>query len=380
VALMLETDGPGGAEVMLLHLAEELRSRGHDVLPVGPDDGCGWLSGQLREHGFQPATFSLRRPLDWRCLRGLVELLYSRRVDVVHSHEFTMAVYGAAAARRLGKRHVITMHGGRYFATRWRRRVAMRWAVRRSDALVAVSGATAADLRQTLGLASTAVTVIPNGVPFREGEREHVRQELGVAPNELLFVSVGNLYPVKGHMLLLKALASLHRSGRERPWRLAIAGRGEEEGPLRAYAAAEGLDGRVHLLGYRQDIPDILAAADLFVMPSLSEGLPLALVEAMSAGLPVVASEVGGIPEVVEHDHEALLVPAGEPEALAAALSRLMHDDAAREALGAAARRRALSDFGVRAMGDAYERLYRGKAVAPRTVPPVQETTEAAAS
>src|SRR5689334_10687465 len=99
IALMLESDGPGGAEVMLLQLAEELRRRGHDVLPVGPDNGSGWLAGQFRERGFTPATFSLRRPLDFNCLRGLAHLLRDKRIQVVHSHEFAMAVYGAAAAR-----------------------------------------------------------------------------------------------------------------------------------------------------------------------------------------------------------------------------------------------------------------------------------------
>jgi glycosyltransferase involved in cell wall biosynthesis len=377
VALMLETDGPGGAEVMLLHLAEELRHRGHEVCPVGPDDGCGWLRGQLRERGFETETFSLRRPLDWRCLRGLVRTLRARRVDVVHSHEFTMAVYGAAAARRLGLRHVITMHGGRYFAAQWRRRVAMRWAARRSNELVAVSSATAEHLSDTLGLTRAAVTVIPNGIPFREGSRTAVRHELGVAPDELLLVAVGNLYTVKGHMILLQALAALHRSGEALPWRLAIAGRGDEETPLRSFAESEGLADRVHLLGYRQDVPDILAAGDVFVMPSLSEGLPLALEEAMSASLPVIASNVGGIPEVVEHEREALLTPPGDPIALADALCRLMRDAGMRAALGGAARRRALSDFGVRAMGDAYERLYRGKSVSPRPAPQAQETAGA---
>jgi glycosyltransferase involved in cell wall biosynthesis len=142
---------------------------------------------------------------------------------------------------------------------------------------------------------------------------------------------------------------------------------------LRNFAEAEGLADRVHLLGYREDVPDILAAGDMFVMPSLSEGLPLALVEAMSASLPVIASQVGGIPEVVEHEREALLTPPGHPDALADALRRLMRDEAMRVALGGAARRRALSDFGVRAMGDAYERLYRGRSVSPRPAPQAQE-------
>jgi glycosyltransferase involved in cell wall biosynthesis len=186
-----------------------------------------------------------------------------------------------------------------------------------------------------------------------------LRRELGVLPNELLIVAVGNLYPVKGHAVLLRALAGLVHDAPATPWRLAIAGRGEAEAALRSFASEAGIADRVHLLGFRTDVADILAAADVFVMPSLSEGLPLALVEAMSASLPIVASDVGGIPEVVERDAEALLTPPDDAGAIAEALARLLADADMRAALGAAAGRRALRDFGVERMGDAYERLYR---------------------
>lgn len=360
IALMLETDGPGGAETVLLQLAEELRRRGHDVMPVGPANGCGWLGGEFRARGFTPRTYVLRRALDWQCVTSLTEVLRSHGSQVVHSHEFTMAVYGAAAARRAGARHVITMHGGRYYAEAWRRRAALRWAMRRSAATTAVSGATAADLRRTLGVPDDAVRVVPNGIEMPRGRRASLRNELGVGDDELLIVAIGNLYPVKGHAVLVRALGELEQQGGAPPWRLAIAGRGEEDAPLRSLADEAGITPRVHLLGFRSDAPDILAAGDLFVMPSLSEGLPLALVEAMAMGLPIVASNVGGIPEVVARDTEAVLVPSASPPALAAAIGSLLVDPERRAALGAAAQRRAYRDFSVRTMGDAYEALYRG--------------------
>jgi glycosyltransferase involved in cell wall biosynthesis len=150
-------------------------------------------------------------------------------------------------------------------------------------------------------------------------------------------------------------------------WRLAIAGRGEEEERLRVLAREEGIAERVSLLGFRWDVPDILAAADVFVMPSLSEGLPLALVEAMAAALPVVVSDVGGVPEVAVPGKEAILVPPGDPGKLAEGLSMLLLDPAARAVLGAAARERAVRDFSVSTMCAAYERLYWGEAE-PRSV------------
>ncbi|MGH7624276.1 MAG: glycosyltransferase [Gemmatimonadaceae bacterium] len=359
IALLLESDGPGGAEVMLLHLAEEMRRRGHYVLHVGPEHGAGWLSGRFRAQGFESATFSHHQPVDPACVRGLARVFGEHGISVVHSHEFAMAVYGAAAARRVKAAHVITMHGGRYYAERWRRRAALRWAARRSNALVAVSRATGADLSRTLGLDANAVTVVPNGIPFRSGNRALLRRELGVGDDELLIVAIGNLYPVKGHSVLLRALAELPRGASAESWHLAIAGRGGEESALRALARESGLEQQVHLLGFRSDVPDILAAADVFVMPSLSEGLPLALVEAMAASLPVIASDVGGIPEVAVRDAEALFVAPGDARALAAALARLLRDSALRASLGAAAHGRAVRDFGLDRMGDAYEWLYR---------------------
>jgi glycosyltransferase involved in cell wall biosynthesis len=364
VALMLESDGPGGAEVMLLHLAGELRRRGHSVLPVGPANGSGWLAAQFRERGFDPATFTLRSPIDIGCWRGLVSLLRAHRMDVVHSHEFTMAVYGGLAANTLSLPHVITMHGGRYYAERWRRRAAIGWSARRSAALVGVSNATADDLRRTLPSSANRVSVVPNGIPFVAGDRVAARRRLDLTDGALLMLAVGNLYPVKGHDVLVRAFAAIAGTPAGSAWRLAIAGRGETEAPLRRLAAEVGVADRVQLLGLRSDVPDLLAAADLFVLPSRSEGLPLALVEAMGASLPIVASDVGGISEVVTRDVEALLVPPDDPECLAAALASLLGDASRRAALGRAARVRATSAHSVESMGDRYEGLYRGGAIA----------------
>ena len=147
---------------------------------------------------------------------------------------------------------------------------------------------------------------MPNGIPLRTGARDRVRSELALAPGELLIVSVGNLYAVKGHAVLIDALRNVRdRAG----WRLAIAGRGEEEPgfarrPRRRASAIACISSASATTS-----ADILAAGDVFVMPSLSEGLPLALVEGMSFGLPVVVTGVGGVPEVVTDGVEGLIVP-----------------------------------------------------------------------
>jgi glycosyltransferase involved in cell wall biosynthesis len=359
IALLGETGAPGGAERMMLQLAGELGRRGHEVFPVLPARRSPWLRTQFSEQGFEPQTFTLRRPVDPVCLSEITRTLARLRIDVVHAHELVTSVYGGIAASLLGMPHVITMHGGRYYAGRRIRRAALRWSARRSRGIVAVSAATAAELTTTLGLAPSEVRVIHNGVRYVPGDRARVRAELGLENHELLIVAIGNLYPVKGHAVLLDALACLEGRREDAPrWRLAIAGQGAEEGRLRDVATQRGWRDRVHLLGFREDAADIMAAADVFALPSLSEGLPLALVEAMFDGKPIVASRVGGIPEVVTNGEEALLAVAGDCADFATQLARLLTNPGLRAELGAAARHRAAARLGVERMTDEYERLY----------------------
>jgi glycosyltransferase involved in cell wall biosynthesis len=360
IAQVCESGEPGGAETMMLQLAEELRRRGHEVLPLGPENADPWLHAEFRRAGFEPATFPVRGPADPACLAAITRFLHRRRVDVVHSHAFFAAVYGGAAAWLLRKPHVITMHGSRYYLNRRRRRAALRWSARRSRAVVAVSSATAAELAAGIGLPPTAVRVVYNGVPYRPGDRTRMRRELGLAPDELFIVAIGSLFPVKGHVVLLRALAALGDAADAPRWRAAIAGIGGEEGALRAFIDDHRLGDRVSLLGFRSDVPDVLAAADVYAMPSLYEGAPLGLMEAMFAGKAIAASAVGGIPELVSHGREALLTPPGDAGALAASLRSLLPDPERRARLGRAAQRRAASQFTLERMTDEYERLYVG--------------------
>ncbi len=343
---------------MLIHLAEGLRERGYRVIPMGPKDGSGWLSASLRDRGFPHETFSIRRSIDPGAVRTLAESFREHQVNLVHSHEFQLAIYGSAAARMAGIPHIATLHGSRYYSERRHRRFALRWSALRSRALVAVSEAYAEALRRDLRLSADQVPVIPNGVPIPEGDEAPIRQELKLTEGEPLILAVGNLYPVKGHAVLLRALGHLQRARSDLTWRAAIAGRGQEESSLRRLADELGIGHRVHFLGLRDDVPDLLSAARLWVMPSLSEGLPLSLLEAMLAGVPIVASRVGGIPEAVGHDRSALLVPPDEPEALATALERMLRNPALRIRLASAARREALERFTVDAMIESYEQLY----------------------
>jgi glycosyltransferase involved in cell wall biosynthesis len=183
-----------------------------------------------------------------------------------------------------------------------------------------------------------------------------VRAELRLGADDRLVVAIGNLYPVKGHAHLIDAIARL--AERHPRLQLAICGRGDLEGALRAQAQTRGIGHRVHLLGLRSDVDAVLAAADLFALPSLSEGLPLALLEAMFAGRPIVASDVGEVSTALGGKEAGVLVPPADSPALASALDGLLVQPERARELGDRARARAAAVYDVSHMVRAYSAIY----------------------
>lgn len=364
VAQFVEGDAPGGTERLVIQMAHDLRARGHDVLVVGPQNGPGkgWLGGQLRAAGFEWVELPRRKMLDVRAISDIMDLLRERRIDVLHSHEFAPSVTGAVAAWLMKRPHVMTMHGNRYYAGAWRRWLSFRWAATHSTAVVAVSRDTGADAEKQLRLRPGSIKVIPNGIVTRPGNRERVRRELGVADSELLVVALGNVSVRKAHSVMLRALIALRERRPDIAWRLAIAG--TDQGcatELRNLAEVHGVSERFHLLGHRGDTDDILAASDVFAMSSLHEGMPLAIMEAMFAGKPVVTSSAGGIGEMMTDGVDGLLTPVGDADAMSIALERVLTDARLRESLGRAAQLRAPRQFGIAPMMDAYLDFYGDK-------------------
>jgi glycosyltransferase involved in cell wall biosynthesis len=364
IAQLVESDSPGGTERLVLQIVAELTRRGHEVVTVGPTD-TGWLGEELRARGHRWESIVRRFMFDPRAVLDLVRICRHYRIQAVHAHEFAPSVFGAAAARLTGASHVITMHSNPYYAVKWRRRVAFGLAQRSASGVAAVSADTAADAERVLKLPPGTIVTIPNGIVSVSGDRREVRRELGVRDDELLVVAIGNLSERKAHHLLVRALIQLKERSPEIRWRLAIGGTDQGTAPhLRDLAADGKVAERVHLLGHRSDTENVLAAADVFAMCSLHEGMPLAIMEAMFAGLPVVSSTAGGIGEMITDGVDGLLVPVGISEPLAQALERLLTDPSLRGRLGAAARERAARQFGIAPMMDAYERLYRGESTA----------------
>jgi glycosyltransferase involved in cell wall biosynthesis len=236
--------------------------------------------------------------------------------------------------------------------------LAARWV----DGFIAVSAQIRENLAQEFGPAVAArVVVIPNGVDVQrydgERDRDTVRQSLGLPQAAQVLMMVGTLKSVKGHRFLLKALPAL--LSRHPNIYLVIVGDGELRDALHVQAAALNLEERVCFLGSRQDIADLLAAADLFVLPSLWEGLSMALLEAMATGLPIVASSVSGTAQALEPGVSGELVPPGDVNALAQALDKVLGDPAYARALGQAARQRVVAGFSAERQAEAHLALYR---------------------
>jgi glycosyltransferase involved in cell wall biosynthesis len=200
------------------------------------------------------------------------------------------------------------------------------------------------------GLATGSIAVIPNGVDHRAFAARTPRPRL----REIL--TVANLRPEKNHDVLLRAAAELARNHPD--LRLRFAGAGPQRAALESLAASLGLSGRVELLGHRDDVPALLAQADLFVLPSRSEAFPNGAIEAMAAGLPVVASATGGLSDLIAHERTGLLVPPGDAGALAAAMRRLIEEPALAASLGERARREVQARYSFERMADAFEALY----------------------
>ncbi len=359
ILLGLGTSGPGGAEQLILQLATALRERG--ASPVLATLQPGWMTERAQLGGFPVWIEPQRRGPDPGWVLRLARRLRRENIDLLHSHEFEMNAYGGAAAVLARVPNVATLHGSVWGVEHFRHLLAYRALRRAGQRVVAVSHDLARLLAPRLRTPLEAIQVVHNGIPIprapspssRAARRTKAREELGIGSQGPLLVAIGNLYPVKDHASLIRAVAMLPGV------QLAIAGRGQEEDALRRLSTELGTADRVHLLGLRDDVERILEAADVFVQPSRSEGLPLSILEAMAAELPIVATRVGGVGEAILNGQTGHLIEPGEPAALADALRKILESPDRGAALAAAARRRAKESFSVERMADEYVGLYR---------------------
>ena len=336
----------------------------------------GRLARELRMLGIEVVVLDEQKLNGLDILVRLTRFLRQHPVDIVHTHRYKDTILGALAAKWTGVRHVVrTMHGLSEPLAGWTRAKFQAYEVLdkltlwcAADRIIAVSRRMA-DTLKTSGYKPASVTYIHNGVALSQlrptRSREEVRRELGITPRTILIGTAGRLSPVKAHDCLLRAAKLILRE--ERHAKFLIVGDGPLRGELIALAEQLGVRHECLFPGARADVYDLIAAMDVFVLPSLAEGIPMALLEAMALGRPVVATAVGGVPEIVTHRSNGLLIDPGDEAALATACLDLAVDRTRAQAIGGCARETIEEAFSHETNGRAVVETYREIVSAPAT-------------
>ena len=378
VMYVIDSLAPGGSERSLVEMLPHLMSRGVDPVVVCLSTTEETFEPLVRSLGVRLVTLAARSRLG--AIRTLRALFRRERPDLIHTTLFESDLAGRLGAAGSGIPVLTTLAGLTYEPERLdnprvraaRLRAAQAidgWTARRlTRRLHAVSETVKRSAVKSLKVDPDLVVVIPRGRdPDLLGEpsparHRAVRERLGIPQDAEVVLAAGRLEQPKGHRYLVEAAALLHRPR----LRVLLAGRaGHESGALRALVSGLDLEERVSLLGHRTDVPDLLAATDVFVLPSLLEGAAGALIEAMAMAAPIAASDLPATRETLRDEGSALLIPPRDPAALAAAIERLLEDAPLRARLGAEARsvfrRRFTIDAITERLVDLYRQILRGR-------------------
>jgi glycosyltransferase involved in cell wall biosynthesis len=343
--------GAGGAERQWSILVPALRRRGYDARLIALDAG-GAFEAPLRAAGVPLDVLRMRHQFDLpRLLRS--PILRGFRPELVISRGASGLYIAHAVSRLRGAGHLYAEHRQVGLELSPRRERMFRLLAPRIDGVILVSGGQAREWRGW-GAPASRLHIVANGVPTPgvTEPRAEIRAQLGLEPDAVVAVAVASMRSVKRHPDFVHAVRI---AARDYPQLTGIVvGDGPDRPAVQAAAAG---DPRIVLLGHRDDVARILTAADLFVLASEREAAPMAILEAMAAGLPVIATAVGSVPEIVSEGETGRLVAPGQPEALARALAELASDPELRARMGAAARRLHRERFDAEPMVDHYERL-----------------------
>lgn len=345
----------GGGQAQLVELSRYLARRGHQQLVACRPDGV--LRSVLQPQGIAVADLRARNDVDLRAVWQLRRLLAAGRYDVVHYHTARAHALAPWLPRPRGTRVVVS----RLMDYRPHVALRVRYLYNRCvDGVIAISEAIAGVLRDA-GVNSRRIRVIYLGIDGERfahagSRRPALRDAWGVGPDDLVVITAAVLVPRKGHAVLLDALARLRADGVALHW--VICGDGPSRADIESRVSERGLRKHVTFTGFSSAVETLLPGADVFVLPSLHEGLGIAAMEAMAAELPVIASRVGGLPEIVVDGETGLLVPAGDATALADAIRRVAADPTWARLAGQRGCARVRAHFTSAAMVEAIEAYY----------------------
>lgn len=364
VGFVLHSMHVAGAEVLVDETIHRLGSRIEPV--VFCLDTVGSLGGQLQREGVPVFSYGRKPGFDFSVSTRMAKAIRARGVQVIHAHQYTPFFYSALAAQfsRMRPRVIFTEHG-RHFpdVVSTRRRLINRWIFDRlADRVNAVCEFSAKSLSRLDGFSASRIEVIPNGVDLprygRVADVKALRERVGLDPARRYIATVARFHPVKDHSTLFHAFAEIAPLRRDVD--LLLAGDGQLRGSLEQLAHDLEITSRVHFLGVRRDVADLLRASDVFALTSVSEAASITLLEAMASGLPVVVTAVGGNPEIVREGVDGLLAPRGDSHGIAMALLKVLDDGRLAFTMGQSGAERVRTQFQLDDTVARYYALYTG--------------------
>ena len=362
VCHVIHAMGVGGAEVLVDQMVRRMAEDFRCVIAVLDD--VGEIGRRLRHDGFLVEHLQRQAGIDRRCAERLRHFADAQGAVLLHAHQCTPFFQAMLSRGLRGTRPVVLTEHGRHFPDlpSRRRMVVNRLLLRKQDRLIGCGAAVGNALIENEGLPAARVETIYNGVDLdalsqsEEGARLRIRQEFGFDQRQFVVVQVARLHELKDHQTALRAFDRVRDAIPDA--RLLLVGEGDQRSAIEASVAALGLQQHVVLAGSRNDVADILAAADAFLMTSISEGIPLTIIEAMAAQIPVVTTAVGGTPEMIKHAQTGFLAPSGDAECLAAALIHLHRHPNEARAMAQRAADAASAKFSLEGMLAGYRKVY----------------------
>jgi glycosyltransferase involved in cell wall biosynthesis len=357
----IDSEGPGGAETVLLNLATRLDTAVFRSIVLVPPNS--WLSSRLKEQGVLVIEVSWKV---WWDLRGpwkMIEVVRKHKVDLIHSHLPAQNFYSCLVGAITRTKTLAMYHGP--VELEWSQNIKGRlrlWFVRIAADGVVVVCDLVKRLLVRLGFEKDCIALVYNGIdasPYAAHAQPSLRRELGLPPEQKLVGMIANVRPSKGYDVFVRACAEVCKKHSDVTF-LGVGDVNEEvAAPIKLMCEQFSLGNHFRFLGFRSDVSRILKELNVFVLASTSEGMPLAILEAMAAGTPVISTSCGGIPEVIDHERTGLLVPPSDHSALSKAISRLLADPEYSGKLVAQAQDKFYKEFTLDGMIERYDKLYR---------------------
>lgn len=353
-------EGMAGSERVVYDIVRNLNKNTYSILIISFKDGP---VRQLYESlGVQVQIISKKKRINLGFIGKFRRLLLDWDTKIVNAHHFSPFLYSFLATRFTGMKLVYTEH------SRWQleqlggaKRIMNRILLKKTDAIVAISNQIQDYYLNTLYLNNEKVFLIINGIDwarFQNSAHDSLREELGIKADEKVVGMVANLRPEKNHKLLISAFSKVAQELRN--VRLVLVGLDCMQGEIHRLAATSDISDKILILGERNDVPDLLKAFDVFCLPSIYEGLPLTILEAMAAGVPVIGSDVIGINEVISHNVNGILFPKNHEMALAENIKRLLVDDGLRIRLAKEGQVFVRRNYSIDEKIKEYDELFRG--------------------